>query len=119
MRSLSDPAALASSLGSGRPLLVDVYADWCISCKLIEREVFGNPEIQAQLRDFTLIRFDMTQSTREQRQWLEQHGLFGPPAILFYDASGREQAKARIVGEIDATGFLARLDEAKRLITSD
>ncbi|WP_263259274.1 MULTISPECIES: protein-disulfide reductase DsbD [Pseudomonas] len=119
MRSLSDPAALASSLGSGRPLLVDVYADWCISCKLIEREVFGNPEIQAQLRDFTLIRFDMTQSTREQRQWLEQHGLFGPPAILFYDASGREQAKARIVGEIDAAGFLARLDEAKRLITSD
>lgn len=119
MRSLSDPTALASSLGSGRPLLVDVYADWCISCKLIEREVFGNPEIQAQLRDFTLIRFDMTQSTREQRQWLEQHGLFGPPAILFYDASGREQAKARIVGEIDAAGFLARLDEAKRLITSD
>ncbi|MDQ7915427.1 protein-disulfide reductase DsbD [Pseudomonas sp. 102515] len=119
MRSLSDPAALASSLGSGRPLLVDVYADWCISCKLIEREVFGNPEIQAQLRDFTLIRFDMTQSTREQRQWLEQHGLFGPPAILFYDAQGREQAKARIVGEIDVAGFLARLDEAKRLITSD
>ncbi|MBB2898856.1 protein-disulfide reductase DsbD [Pseudomonas sp. AS2.8] len=119
MRSLSDPAALASSLGSGRPLLVDVYADWCISCKLIEREVFGNPEIQAQLRDFTLIRFDMTQSSREQRQWLEQHGLFGPPAILFYDAGGREQAKARIVGEIDAAGFLARLDEAKRLITSD
>lgn len=119
MRSLSDPAALASSLGSGRPLLVDVYADWCISCKLIEREVFGNPEIQAQLRDFTLIRFDMTQSTREQRQWLEQHGLFGPPAILFYDARGREQGKARIVGEIDAAGFLARLDEAKRLITSD
>lgn len=119
MRSLSDPSALASSLGSGRPLLVDVYADWCISCKLIEREVFGNPEIQAQLRDFTLIRFDMTQSSREQRQWLEQHGLFGPPAILFYDAGGREQAKARIVGEIDAAGFLARLDEAKRLITSD
>jgi len=119
MRSLSNPAALASSLGSGRPLLVDVYADWCISCKLIEREVFGNPEIQAQLRDFTLIRFDMTQSTREQRQWLEQHGLFGPPAILFYDARGREQAKARIVGEIDAAGFLARLDETKRLITSD
>lgn len=119
MRSLSDPAALASSLGSGRPLLVDVYADWCISCKLIEREVFGNPEIQAQLRDFTLIRFDMTQSSREQRQWLEQHGLFGPPAILFYDARGREQAKARIVGEIDAAGFLARLDQAKRLITSD
>ena len=65
-------------------MLVDVYADWCISCKLIEREVFGNPEVQARLRDFTLIRFDMTQSTREQRQWLERQGLFGPPAILFY-----------------------------------
>ncbi len=46
MHSLSDPAALASRLGQGRPVLVDVYADWCISCKLIEREVFGNPEVQ-------------------------------------------------------------------------
>jgi len=119
MRSLSDPAALASHLGNGRPVLVDVYADWCISCKLIEREVFGNPEVQAQLRDFTLIRFDMTQSTREQRQWLQQHGLFGPPAILFYAANGQEQAKARIVGEIDAAGFLARLGDVKRLIASD
>lgn len=119
MRSLSDPAALTSSLGGGRPVLVDVYADWCISCKIIEREVFGNPEVQAQLRDFELIRFDMTQSTREQRQWLQQHGLFGPPAILFYAVNGQEQAKGRIVGEIDAAGFLARLDEAKRLITSD
>ena len=119
MHSLSDPAALASRLGQGRPVLVDVYADWCISCKLIEREVFGNPEVQAHLRDFTLIRFDMTQSTREQRQWLERHGLFGPPAILFYAGSGQEQTQARIVGEIDAAGFLARLGEAKRLIASD
>lgn len=119
MHSLSDPAALASRLGSGRPVLVDVYADWCISCKLIEREVFGDPEVQAQLRDFTLIRFDMTQSTREQRQWLERHGLFGPPAILFYAAGGEEQVKERIVGEIDTAGFLARLGEAKRLIASD
>ncbi|KTT54416.1 thiol:disulfide interchange protein [Pseudomonas oryzihabitans] len=119
MHSLSDPAALASRLGNGRPVLVDVYADWCISCKLIEREVFGNPEVQAQLRDFTLIRFDMTQSTREQRQWLEQRGLFGPPAILFYAANGEEAIKARIVGEIDTTGFLAQLGEAKRLIASD
>lgn len=119
MHSLSDPAALASSLGKGRPVLVDVYADWCISCKLIEREVFGNPEVQAQLRDFTLIRFDMTASDREQRRWLERQGLFGPPAILFYDAKGQERASARIVGEIDATGFLARLAEVKRLSSSD
>ncbi|KUM39790.1 protein-disulfide reductase DsbD [Pseudomonas sp. EpS/L25] len=119
MRSLSDPAALAAALGQGRPVLVDVYADWCISCKLIEREVFGDPGVQAQLRDFTLIRFDMTASDREQRQWLERQGLFGPPAILFYDARGQERTSARIVGEIDATGFLARLTEVKRLSSSD
>ncbi|MDT3719229.1 protein-disulfide reductase DsbD [Pseudomonas oryzihabitans] len=119
MRSLSDPAALTAALGQGRPVLVDVYADWCISCKLIEREVFGDPGVQAQLRDFTLIRFDMTASDREQRQWLERQGLFGPPAILFYDARGQERTSARIVGEIDATGFLARLAGVKRLIASD
>ncbi|MEH3022375.1 MAG: protein-disulfide reductase DsbD [Pseudomonas oryzihabitans] len=118
-RSLSDPTALTAALGQGRPVLVDVYADWCISCKLIEREVFGNPEVLAQLRDFTVIRFDMTASDREQRQWLDRQGLFGPPAILFYDAKGQEQAIGRIVGEIDATGFLARLGEVKRLIASD
>ncbi len=119
MHSLSDPAALTSSLGQGRPVLVDVYADWCISCKLIEREVFGDPKVQAQLQDFTLIRFDMTASDREQRQWLERQGLFGPPAILFYDAKGQERTSARIVGEIDATGFLARLAQVKRLSSSD
>ncbi|MDR6233813.1 thiol:disulfide interchange protein DsbD [Pseudomonas psychrotolerans] len=119
MRTLSDPQALAASLGQGRPVLVDVYADWCISCKLLEREVFDNPAVQAQLRDFTLIRFDMTQSTREQRQWLERLGLFGPPAVLFYDRHGKEGYASRIVGEIDAAAFLARLDQAKRLIASD
>ncbi|MDR6678656.1 protein-disulfide reductase DsbD [Pseudomonas oryzihabitans] len=119
MRTLSDPQALAASLGQGRPVLVDVYADWCISCKLLEREVFDNPAVQAQLRDFTLIRFDMTQSTREQRQWLERQGLFGPPAVLFYDQHGKEGYASRIVGEIDAAAFLARLDQAKRLIASD
>ena len=119
MRTLSDPSALSAALGQGRPVLVDVYADWCISCKLIEREVFDNPAVQAQLRDFTLIRFDMTASDRQQRQWLERQGLFGPPAILFYDAQGREQAAGRIVGEIDAAGFLARLAEVKRTGTGD
>jgi len=119
MRTLSDPTALAASLGQGRPVLVDVYADWCISCKLLEREVFGNPAVQAQLRDFTVIRFDMTQSTREQRQWLERQGLFGPPAVLFYDRQGKERLPSRIIGEIDAAAFLAQLDEAKRLIASD
>ncbi|GAC1038520.1 protein-disulfide reductase DsbD [Pseudomonas sp. No.117] len=119
LRTLSDPAALATTLGRGRPVLVDVYADWCISCKLIEREVFGNPAVQAQLHDFTLIRFDLTASNREQRQWLDRQGLFGPPAILFYDDKGQEQPAGRIVGEIDAPDFLARLAEVKRLLTND
>lgn len=119
LRTLSDPAALAATLGRGQPVLVDVYADWCISCKLIERQVFGNPEVQAQLRDFTLIRFDLTASDREQRQWLDRQGLFGPPAILFYDGKGQEQPAGRIVGEIDAPDFLARLAGVKRLLASD
>ncbi len=106
-------AELAQAKSSGQPLLLDWYADWCISCKKIEREVFNSPQIGPQLADYRLLRFDMTDSTAAQRALLDRYGLFGPPAIQLFAANGQEMHDLRVIGEIDAPGFAERLNGAR------
>jgi thioredoxin:protein disulfide reductase len=106
-------AALADAKRDGKPLLLDWYADWCISCKVIEREVLTAPEVGKQLGDYRLVRFDMTESNAAQRALLERYQLFGPPAILVFDAKGDEWRDLRVVGEVDAATFAARLSSAR------
>ncbi|WP_062378849.1 protein-disulfide reductase DsbD [Pseudomonas abietaniphila] len=103
---------LAASRTAEKPVLVDWYADWCISCKVIEHEVLPNPEIVSQLKGFRLIRFDMTDSSPEQRALLDRYKLFGPPALLFFGKDGNELTNARVVGEIDVQGFSEHLSRA-------
>ena len=105
-------AALASAKAAKQPLALDFYADWCISCKVIEREVLTNPSVQELLKGYQLIRFDMTASTAEQRVLLDQYQLFGPPAILLFSAEGDEWLDLRVVGEIDAGELAKRLQQA-------
>ncbi|WP_090501684.1 protein-disulfide reductase DsbD [Pseudomonas borbori] len=105
-------AAFVAAQNAGKPLLLDWYADWCISCKVIEREVLDAPQVASQLGAYRLVRFDITASTAEQRALLDRYQLFGPPAILLFDAKGREWQDLRVVGEIDAPAFAARLDRA-------
>ncbi|MFK3796711.1 protein-disulfide reductase DsbD [Pseudomonas sp. NPDC088444] len=103
---------LADSKNSEKPVLVDWYADWCISCKVIEHEVLPDPNIVSQLKGFRLIRFDMTESSADQRALLDQYKLFGPPALLFFGKDGNELENVRVVGEIDVEGFSERLSRA-------
>ncbi|MFT0521392.1 protein-disulfide reductase DsbD [Pseudomonas faucium] len=98
-------AALAQAKASGQPVLLDWYADWCISCKVIEHEVLNAPPVQAQLGAFKLLRFDITQSNAEQRALLDRYQLFGPPALLFFAANGSEMTTDRVIGEINAVDF--------------
>ncbi len=105
-------AALASARSAGRPVLLDWYADWCISCKIIERQVLPAPEVQSQLPGFVLLRFDMTASTEEQRALLDRYNLFGPPALLFFSPEGDEWSDLRIIGETDAATLADRLKQA-------
>jgi thiol:disulfide interchange protein DsbD len=116
-QTISTPAqletALSAAQNSGRPLLLDWYADWCISCKVIEREVLSAPQVGSQLGDYQLVRFDITESNAAQRALLDRYQLFGPPAILLFDAKGNEWRDLRVVGEIDAGGFAARLSQAR------
>jgi thiol:disulfide interchange protein DsbD len=83
-QTVSTPAdldrVLAEASSSGTPLLLDWYADWCISCKVIEREVLHDPTVVERLKGYRLIRFDITASNAEQRALLDRYKLFGPPA---------------------------------------
>jgi thiol:disulfide interchange protein DsbD len=116
-QTISTPAeldtALLSAHNNGKPLLLDWYADWCISCKVIEREVLSAPEVGRQLADYQLVRFDITESNPAQRALLDRYKLFGPPAILLFDAKGDEWLDLRVVGEVDAATFAARLTTAR------
>jgi thiol:disulfide interchange protein DsbD len=105
-------AAFAAAKAANQPLLLDWYADWCISCKVIEREVLHAPEVTSQLGRYRLVRFDITDSNEEQRNLLNRYKLFGPPAILFFAPNGDEWTDVRVVGEIDAATFAERLRTA-------
>lgn len=72
--------------------MLDWYADWCISCKVIEHEVLPDPDVIAQLKGYRLIRFDMTDSNAEQRALLDRYKLFGPPALLIFGKMARSAA---------------------------
>jgi thiol:disulfide interchange protein DsbD len=86
--------------------MLDFYADWCISCKVMERNVFSDPQVIQALSPYTLLQIDMTDNTPAQQALLDELGLFGPPAILFYQASGSELSNARVLGEMDRDQFL-------------
>ncbi|MBI6899722.1 protein-disulfide reductase DsbD [Pseudomonas putida] len=98
-------AALAEAKAAGQPVLLDWYADWCISCKVIEHEVLNAPQVQPQLAAFRLLRFDITESNAEQRALLDRYRLFGPPALMFFAANGSEMTTDRVIGEINAGDF--------------
>lgn len=93
----------------GHPILVEIYADWCTSCKTIEREVFGDASVQEALQDFVLVRVDVTANTPAHQALLKHFRFFGPPALAFYNAQGQEVAAARQQGDIDRDGFLSHL----------
>lgn len=95
---------------SGRPVMLDFYADWCVSCKELDHLTFQHPEVSRRLDDFLLLQADVTDNTEEHRELMKRFGLFGPPAVLFFDAGGTEQAAQRVVGFLPPEAFLQRLD---------
>ncbi|MBP3362971.1 MAG: thioredoxin family protein, partial [Pseudomonas sp.] len=102
-------SALAQAKAAGQPLLLDWYADWCISCKVIEHEVLNNPRVLELLKGYRLVRFDITASNAEQRALLDQYKLFGPPALMFFGKDGSEKSDQRVIGEINALDFAERV----------
>lgn len=102
-------AMLADARSAGQPVMLDFYADWCISCKVMERNVFSKQDVIQALEPYTLLQIDMTDNTRAQQALLDELGLFGPPAILFYRSNGEEMGQARILGEMNRQQFMDHL----------
>ena len=102
---------------AGQPVIVDWYADWCISCKVIERNVLEHPEVRQLFGqgNYQLLRLDITENTPEHRALLNQFKLFGPPVIQFFAEDGNELEQLRVVGEVDAPEFIERLHQAAAL----
>lgn len=98
---------------SGRPVMLDFYADWCVSCKEMERYTFSDPGVIASLRDFVLLQADVTADDAEDRALLQGHfGLPGPPSIMFYGRDGRERRNYRVVGFMAADEFASHVGRA-------
>lgn len=111
---VEEPAEIRRQLQAARdrnqPVMLDFYADWCISCKVMERNVFSDAQVGESLSSYTLLQIDMTRNTPEQQALLNELGLFGPPAILFYQPDGEELEDQRILGEMDKREFLNHLE---------
>lgn len=113
---VSDTAALDARLqNANRPVMLDFYADWCISCKEMERFTFSNPKVRAQLDGFVRLQADVTANSDADKALLQRFGLYGPPGIIFFDADGQEIQGLRVVGFLDAANFGALLRQVSEL----
>ena len=102
---------LALAKQAKRPVLLDFYADWCISCKEMELNTFSNPKVGNEMRNFVLLQADVTSNTPENKELLKRFGLFGPPAILFFNSEASELKQNRIVGYMSPEPFSKALAE--------
>ena len=103
--------ALAEAKAQNKPVMLDFYADWCISCKEMEKFTFHNPQVQALLKDFVLLQADVTPNDAQDKALYKHFGIFGPPAILFFDSQGEEQNAYRIAGFMPADEFQQHLNK--------
>jgi thiol:disulfide interchange protein DsbD len=96
----------------GQPVMLDFYADWCVSCKEMETFTFTDARVRAKMEQMLLLRADVTANTSEDKALLKRFSLFGPPGIIFFDRQGREIEGLRVVGYQSADAFLPTLDRA-------
>lgn len=109
---IKEPASLQRELDAakaqGQWVLLDYYADWCVSCKVMEKQVFGKPQVLDALSDVRLLRLDVTADNAASRELLGRYKVPGPPSLLWIGTDGEERRSQRITGEVDAGTFLQR-----------
>jgi thiol:disulfide interchange protein DsbD len=104
-------ARLAAAKADGRAVMLDFYADWCVSCKEMETFTFTDARVQARLADVVLLKADVTANTEADKALLKRFSLFGPPGLIFWTAAG-EQSGYKVIGFEKADKFLASIDSA-------
>ena len=99
---------------AGKPVMLDFYADWCVSCKEMEHFTFSDPGVRGRMANFVLLKADVTANNEADKALLKRFSLFGPPGIIFFDRQGRELDGLRVIGYQPASRFGAQLDSAAR-----
>ncbi|MDN4055783.1 protein-disulfide reductase DsbD [Massilia sp. YIM B02763] len=106
-------AALAANAATGKTAMLDFYADWCVSCKEMEKLTFVDPAVKARLANTVLLQVDVTANDGDDRAMLKRFGLFGPPGIILFGKDGQEIPDSRVIGYQDAGKFLASLGKLR------
>ena len=102
---------LANAKQAGKPVVLDLVADWCASCKVMERTTFMDAQVVARLSNYSALRLDITDTSSAHNAWMQTQGIFGPPVVQFYDAQGNEVKDHRVTGEANANEFLAKIPQ--------
>jgi thiol:disulfide interchange protein DsbD len=112
---VKDPAALdarlAQAKAGGRAVMLDFYADWCVSCKEMERFTFIDPKVQARLKDVVLLQADVTATSEADKALLKRFNLFGPPGLVFWTGAGA-QSDYKVIGYEKPEKFLTSVGVA-------
>ena len=93
----------------GKTVMLDFYADWCVSCKEMEKFTFSDPRVQAEFGSMLLLQADVTANDEHDKAMLKRFGLFGPPGIIFFDPAGAEITNTRVIGYQNTDKFLRSL----------
>lgn len=106
-----DAVNTALADAKGQVVMLDFYADWCVTCKEMEKYTFSDPAVQAQLRTVVLLKADVSKTSPESKALLQHFKISGPPAMVFFDKNGQELRQYRQVGFMPAAAFAAHLDK--------
>ncbi len=114
VKSLSDVKRfLTQARTNGKQVLLDFYADWCVACKAMDRTTFQDPAVKDALKNYLILRADVTANDSTDQALENYYGVIAPPTILLFDAQGNELKHARIVGEMGAEEFIRSLPQAR------
>lgn len=106
-------ARINQAAANHQPVMLDFYADWCISCKEMETYTFADPRVKQALNGFALLQVDVTKNSDDDKALLEKFNLIGPPAILFFGLDRQEKIANRVIGYQDVETFIKSLQRAK------